>query len=229
MRGAGGPERSYQRASMNYMWDEVPKVLKDYHGPCKPWEWCKPHFDEAAKHTHNGDVITQTQYVDMVSYMLYDICLKADRMSMAHSLELRVPFLDKKVLDVALQLPTDCRVTDEHSKYALRRAAAKLGFPQAVANMPKQPFITPLTVWLQTDLYYERIRAAFTSPTAEEFFNTDYLLEMLDDHYHADFSTQEGRSKLKMMRIWNIYCFLCWYEVFFGETSKRYAPKTPVA
>ncbi len=228
MRGAGGPERSYQRASMNYMWDEVPKVLKNYQGPCKPWEWCKPHFDEAAKQTQNGDVITQTQYVDMVSYMPYDICLKADRMSMAHSLELRVPFLDKKVLDVALQLPTDCRVTDEHSKYALRRAAAKLGFPQAVANMPKQPFITPLTVWLQTDLYYNRIRDAFTSPAAEEFFNTDYLLEMLDDHYHADFATQEGRSKLKMMRIWNVYCFLCWYEVFFGETSKQYAPKTKV-
>ena len=126
MRGSGGPEKSYQRACMNYMWDEVPNVLKDYDGPCKPWEWARPHFDEAEKQTQNGDVITQTQYVDMVSYMPYDICLKADRMSMAHSLELRVPFLDKKVLDVALQLPTNCRVTDEHSKYALRRAAAHL-------------------------------------------------------------------------------------------------------
>lgn len=153
---------------------------------------CKPHFDEAAVQTGGGDVITQTQYVDMVSYMPYDICLKADRMSMAHSLELRVPFLDKKVLDVALQLPTDCRVTDEHSKYALRRAAAHLGFPQKVADMPKQPFITPLTVWLQTDLYYERIKEAFTSPAAHEFFNVDYLMKMLNDHRSADFSTQEG-------------------------------------
>ena len=229
MRGSGGPEKSYQRACMNYMWDEVPNVLKGYNGPCKPWEWCKPHFDEAAVQTGGGDVITQTQYVDMVSYMPYDICLKADRMSMAHSLELRVPFLDKKVLDVALQLPTDCRVTDEHSKYALRRAAAHLGFPQKVADMPKQPFITPLTVWLQTDLYYERIKEAFTSPAAHEFFNVDYLMKMLNDHRSADFSTQEGRSKLKMMRIWNVYCFLCWYEVFFGETSKQYAPKTQVA
>lgn len=228
MRGSGGPEKSYQRACMNYMWDEVPQVLKNYEGPCKPWEWCKPHFDEAVKQTQGGDVITQTQYVDMVSYMPYDICLKADRMSMAHSLELRVPFLDKKVLDVALQLPTDCRVTDEHSKYALRRAAAHLGFPQAVANMPKQPFITPLTVWLQTDLYYNRIKEAFTSPAAEKYFNTDYLVKMLDDHRSADFSTQEGRSKLKMMRIWNVYCFLCWYEVFFGESSQKLAPKTVV-
>ena len=228
MRGSGGYEKSYQRACMNYMWDEVPRVLKGYDGPCKPWEWVKPHFDEAVVQTHNGDAITQSQYVDMVSYMPYDICLKADRMSMAHSLELRVPFLDKKVLDVAVQLPTNCRVTDEHSKYALRRAAAHMDFPQAVANMPKQPFITPLTVWLQTDLFYDRIKAAFTSAAAEEFFNTDYLVQMLDDHKSADFSTQEGRGKLKMMRIWNVYCFLCWYEVFFGESSKKLAPKTAV-
>ncbi len=224
MRGAGGPERSYQRAVMNYLWDEVPCVLRGYDGPCKPWEWCKPHFDEAA--AQGIDVITQTQYVDMVSYMPFDICLKADKMSMAHSLELRVPFLDKRVLDVALQLPTSCRVDGEHSKYALRAAAAKLGFQKSVANMPKQPFITPLTVWLQTDLYYERIKEAFTSPAAHEFFNVDYLVKMLDDHRSADFATVKGRNKLKMMRIWNIYCFLCWYEVFFGENAAKLAPRT---
>ena len=224
MRGAGGPERSYQRAVMNYMWDEVPLVLRGYDGPCKPWEWCKPHFDEAA--AQEIDVITQTQYVDMVSYMPFDICLKADKMSMAHSLELRVPFLDKRVLDIALQLPTSCRVDGEHSKYALRVAAAKLGFQKKVANMPKQPFITPLTVWLQTDLYYERIKEAFTSPAAHEFFNVDYLVKMLDDHRSADFTTIAGRNKLKMMRIWNIYCFLCWHEVFFGDSAKKLAPRT---
>ena len=227
MRGSGGPEKSYQRASMNYMWDEIPNVLKDYDGPCKPWEWCKPHFDEAAK--QNLDIITQTQYVDMVSYMPFDICLKADKMSMSQSLELRVPFLDKKVLDVALQLPTACRVDDDHAKYALRVAASKLGFQKKVANMPKQPFITPLTVWLQTDLYYDRIKQAFAGEAAHEFFNVDYLVQMLDDHKSADFSTVEGRGKLKMMRIWNIYCFLCWYEVFFGKTSEQLKPKTQVA
>ena len=227
MRGSGGSEQGYWRASMNYMWDEIPNVLRDYAGPCKPWEWCKPHFDEAAK--QDIDIITQTQYVDMVSYMPFDICLKADKMSMSQSLELRVPFLDKKVLDVALQLPTACRVDDDHAKYALRVAASKLGFQKKVANMPKQPFITPLTVWLQTDLYYDRIKEAFTSEAAHEFFNVDYLVQMLDDHKSADFSTVEGRGKLKMMRIWNIYCFLCWYEVFFGESSKQLAPKTQVA
>ena len=226
MRGAGGPERSYQRTVMNYMWDEVPKVLRGYEGPCKPWKWCEPHFNQAAK--QDVDIITQTQYVDMVSYMPFDICLKADKMSMAHSLELRVPFLDKRVLDVALQLPTSCRVDGEHSKYALRVAASRLGFQKRTANMPKQPFITPLTVWLQTDLYYERIKEAFTSPIAREFFNVDYLVEMLDNHRSADFATVEGRSKLKMMRIWNVYCFLCWYEVFFGESSRKLVPRTTI-
>lgn len=226
MRGSGGPEKSYQRASMNYMWDEIPSILKNYQGPCKPWTKCAQYFKRAK--AQGIDVVTQTQYVDMLSYMPFDICLKADKMSMAHSLELRVPFLDKRVLDVALQLPTNCRVTDNHAKYALRIAASKLGFPQKVATMPKQPFITPLTVWLQTDLYYDRIKEAFTSPTAQEFFNVDYLMKMLDDHKSADFTTVEGRGKLKMMRIWNIYCFLCWYEVFFGEASRKLEPKTKV-
>lgn len=227
MRGSGGPEKSYQRASMNYMWDEIPNVLRNYEGPCKPWEWCRPHFDAVSD--QDLDIITQTQYVDMVSYMPFDICLKADKMSMSQSLELRVPFLDKKVLDVALQLPTACRVDDSHAKYALRVAASKLGFQKKVANMPKQPFITPLSVWLQTDEYYDRIKAAFTGEAAHEFFNVDYLVQMLDDHKSADFSTVEGRGKLKMMRIWNIYCFLCWYEVFFGASSEKLAPKTTVA
>ncbi len=226
MRGSGGPEKSYQRTSMNYMWDEIPAILKGYEGSCRAWEWARPHFEEAAK--QGIDIITQTQYVDMVSYLPFDICLKADKMSMAHSLELRVPFLDKKVLDLALQLPTVCRVDDTHSKYALRVAARKLGFQKQVAEMPKQPFITPLTVWLQTDLYYERIREAFTSETAREFFNIAYLVKMLDDHRSADFATPEGRSKLKMMRIWNIYCFLMWHEVFFGKASLRLAPKTSI-
>ena len=133
------------------------------------------------------------------------------------------------MLDVALQLPTACRVDDDHAKYALRVAASKLGFQKKVANMPKQPFITPLTVWLQTDLYYDRIKQAFTGEAAHEFFNVDYLVQMLDDHKSADFSTVEGRGKLKMMRIWNIYCFLCWYEVFFGKSSEQLKPKTQVA
>ncbi len=223
MRGSGGPEKSYQRASMNYMWDEIPDILKNYSGTYKPWERCKAFFDKAKK--QDIDIITQTQYVDMLSYMPFDICLKADKMSMAHSLELRVPFLDKRVLDVALQIPTKYRVDATHSKYALRVAASRLGFDNKVANMPKQPFITPLTVWLQTDLYYNRIKEKFTSESAQEFFNTDYLVQMLDDHKSADFTTAEGRGKLKMMRIWNVYCFLEWYEVFFGESSKKLQPK----
>lgn len=226
MRGSAGPEKSYQRTSMNYMWDEIPQVLRNYTGNSRPWQWCYPHFEKAAE--QNIDIITQTQYVDLVSYMPYDICLKADKMSMANSLELRVPFLDKRVLDVALQLPTACRVDKHHAKYALRRAAQKRGFKNKVALMPKQPFITPLSVWLQTDQYYNRIKESFTSRAAHEFFNVDYLIKMLDEHRSADFTTVEGRGKLKMMRIWNIYCFLSWYEVFFGASSASLAPKTQV-
>ena len=225
VRGAMEPYQRFMRANYVFQSAERQKFLKRPITSKVPEEYSKRYFDEVS----NLDEPTQLQYVDMHTWMIYDILLKADRMSMANSLELRVPFLDKKVLDVALQLPTACRVDDDHAKYALRVAASKLGFQKKVANMPKQPFITPLTVWLQTDLYYDRIKEAFTSEAAHEFFNVDYLVQMLDDHKSADFSTVEGRGKLKMMRIWNIYCFLCWYEVFFGKSSEQLKPKTQVA
>ena len=139
MRGSGGPEKSYQRASMNYMWDEIPNVLKDYAGPCKPWEWCKPHFDEAAK--QDLDIITQTQYVDMVSYMPFDICLKADKMSMSQSLELRVPFLDKEFLDVAMRINPEAKMAKNGriEKWILRKAFEEL-LPEEIVWRQKEQF-----------------------------------------------------------------------------------------
>lgn len=211
MRGSGGPEKSYQRACMNYMWDEVPNVLKGYNGPCKPWEWCKPHFDEAAVQTGGGDVITQTQYVDMVSYMPYDICLKADRMSMAHSLELRVPFLDREVLELALTIPARYRVANDESKVALRRAAAR-HLPERVYNKEKLGFPSPLAVWLRDDKFYNRVKDAFEGPVAQEFFVPEKLMELLDEH-------KSGRVS-NMQKIWSFYTFIVWYEEFFGEGER---------
>ena len=204
MRGSGGPEKSYQRASMNYMWDEIPNVLKDYDGPCKPWEWCKPHFDEAAK--QDLDIITQTQYVDMVSYMPFDICLKADKMSMSQSLELRVPFLDKEVMALAQRIPLKYRVNSENTKYAMRKAALRR-MPEKWAGKKKLGFPVPTRVWLKEDKYYNIVREKFTGEVAEKFFHTEQLVKLLDDH-------KNGRA-LNMQKIWSFYTFIVWYEQFF--------------
>jgi asparagine synthase (glutamine-hydrolysing) len=145
--------------------------------------------------------------------MLYDILQKADRMSMANSLELRVPFLDKKMLELSVQIPTRYRVDGETTKVALRRAALKQ-IPERTANKKKLGFPVPLNDWLRQDKYYQIVKKAFESKEAAKFFNQKAILKLLEDH-------KEGKA-LNMKKIWTVYSFLLWYEEFFiKEAAKR--------
>ena len=155
--------------------------------------------------------MTQLQYVDMQTWMAFDILLKADRMSMAHSLELRVPFLDKRVLETALQIPSRYRAADDESKIALRHAAAR-HLPERVYGKEKLGFPSPLAAWLREDEYYERVKAAFTSEAACEFFVPEALVALLDEHRSGAVSN--------MQKIWSFYTFIVWYEEFFGSGER---------
>ncbi len=147
-------------------------------------------------------------------------------MSMANSLELRVPFLDKEVFKVASSLPTPLRVNKYNTKYAMRKAAAR-HLPEEVAEKPKLGFPVPTRVWLRDEHYYHVVKDMFTSPTAEKFFNTELLLQYLDEH----FDEKEDNSR----KIWTIYVFLVWYQIYFGAVApedlapaERSAPIEPV-
>ena len=136
-----------------------------------------------------------------------DILLKADKTSMANSLELRVPFLDKNVMKLAQTIPLDCRVNTKTTKLALRHAAEKT-LPKLTAEKDKLGFPVPIRVWLCENEYYERVKAVFTSPTAEKYFNTEKLVELLDTHR----SGKEDTSR----KIWTVYTFLIWYNQYFA-------------
>ncbi len=164
----------------------------------------KPLFDRVA---HQDDV-TAMQSVDIRTWMLHDINLKADKMAMGHSLELRVPFLDREVWEVARRIPTRHRVTKENTKVALRAAAQDM-IPAATAQKKKLGFPVPLNGWLREEPYLSQVREMFTSDAAAQFFNQDHLTHMLDVHV----SGQDGYMK----RIWSIYCFLVWHREFFIE------------
>lgn len=202
LRGALQPYQRFMRANYVFTRDERARYLKHPGTPCDPVELARPHFDKVAA----LDEPTQLQYVDMQTWMLYDILQKADRMSMANSLELRVPFLDRKMLELAVTLPTKHRVRGNVTKVALRRAALRR-LPECTANRPKCGFPVPLNDWLRQDRYYERVRAAFTGEIADKFFNREAILRLLDDH-------KQGRA-LNMKKIWTIYTFILWYEQFF--------------
>lgn len=162
----------------------------------------KPFYDKVK----DKDVVTKMQYLDLHLWMTGDILLKADKMSMANSLELRVPFLDKEIMKLAEKIPTKYRVTKENTKYAMRVAALKACPPQT-ANKKKLGFPVPIRVWLKQDKYYNIVRSAFTSQVAEKYFNTQNLINLLDDHKSGKYDNSR--------KIWTVFMFLTWYNVYF--------------
>jgi asparagine synthase (glutamine-hydrolysing) len=150
------------------------------------------------------------QYIDINFWLIGDILLKADKMSMANSLEVRVPFLDKEVWNVARTLPTNLKVNNENTKVAFRKAANK-HLPDMVAEKKKLGFPVPIRIWLKDEKYYNIVKNAFTSDAAKEFFNTDILVKYLDDH-------KNGKAD-NSRKIWTIYIFLVWYNDFFGDSK----------
>ena len=202
VRGAMEPYQRFMRANYVFQSAERQKFLKRPIASKVPEEYSKRYFDEVS----NLDEPTQLQYVDMHTWMIYDILLKADRMSMANSLELRVPFLDKKMLELSTRIPSRYRAANETTKIALRSAAIKQ-LPERTANKKKLGFPVPLNDWLREDKYYNKVKAAFQSDIAEKFFVTSELMKLLDDH-------KSGKA-LNMQKIWSFYTFILWYEQFF--------------
>ena len=178
-----------------------------------------PYYDKVT----GKDDVTKMQYLDLHMWMAGDILLKADRMSMANSLELRVPFLDKEVMKLAENIPVRYRVTRKEftdnktryiTKYAMRKAARKDTPPQTAKTAAKKKlgFPVPIRVWLREEKYYNIVKEKFTSETSKRYFNTGLLIKLLDDH------RAEVRDNSR--KIWTVFSFLIWYDVFFGSESK---------
>lgn len=206
MRGAHPLPERYIRLEYNFPWAEALDLLAPELGArCAaaptPWELAAPLFAEI-----EADEITAMQTADILTWMQQDILLKADKMSMASSLELRVPFLDREVFALASTLPVSQRVGRRETKIALRAAAART-LPQATAAMPKQGFVTPLAQWLRKDPWREQVHEVLNSERARRFFRTDRLNALLDEHQRGP------RSHMK--KIWSAYCFLIWHEQYF--------------
>ena len=180
------------------------KLLKNYHPGKLPTDLSRPYF-ELAK---GQDAVTQMETCDLNLWMVGDILLKADKMSMANSLELRVPFLDKKVLEFAETVPVDYRIQGTDTKIVMRHAANKT-LPDEWANRPKKGFPVPIRYWLREEKYYNIVKEYFTSDYAAVFFKPDALMKLLDDHFHERANNQR--------KIWTVFTFLVWYKRFFVD------------
>lgn len=193
--------------------EERSRVLKNPTGKYNHTELTKPFYDKVK----DKDDVTKMQYIDINFWLIGDILLKADKMSMAHSLEVRVPFLDREVFDVARHIPTKYKVNAQNTKYAMRMAAHRY-LPDMVAEKKKLGFPVPIRIWLKDEKYYNIIKKAFTSDAAKKYFNTDTLINYLDEH-------KEGKAD-NSRKIWTVYMFLVWYNDYFGD---GYNPELPAA
>lgn len=189
---------------VNKVWNdkEIKKLLKE-PVTIQNKEITKPVFDKFKGQSN----IVKMQAIDINFWLMKDILQKADRMTMANSLEGRVPFMDREVFKIASSLPLNYKVTKENTKVALRDAAKKV-IPNESYKKKKLGFPVPIRDWMREDDVYKEIKKAFNSKVCKKYFDKDILIKMLDEH-------KEGK-KDNYRKVWNVYCFIKWYNVFFA-------------
>lgn len=210
IRGSKSVAERYIGNSYVFEVGERDKYLANKYESLPPQWFTKKFYDEAK----NYDEVTQMQYMDIHGWMVQEILLKADKMSMSQSLELRVPFLDKEIFALSSTIPARYKVSKENTKLAMREAANRQ-MNDYSANRKKAAFPTPLPTWLKEDKYFNEVKKYFTGETAKKYFNTDKLVELLEDHRNG--------KRFLTHKIWVIYCFLVWHEQFFEPNGLAYS------
>lgn len=202
IKSSGRPEDYFIGQALVFPEKEAYSILRDKYkiGP-SAHEVTKPIYDKVKDLSE----LEKKQYLDLSLWLPGDILLKADKMSMAHSLELRVPYLDKLVMQEAETLPDSYKI-DGHDTKAVLRTAANKTLPDEWAHRPKKGFPVPIRNWLREDKYYDIVKKSFTSDAAAEYFDGNALMKLLDDHKSGAANNQR--------KIWTAYTFLTWHEQF---------------
>ncbi|APJ12221.1 asparagine synthase (glutamine-hydrolyzing) [Bacillus safensis] len=175
-------------------------LLKQYDPNITYRDVTKTYFEESAGYSD----INKMQYVDIHTWMRGDILLKADKMTMANSLELRVPFLDKVVFEAASKIPEELKTKDGTTKYLLRKAAEGI-VPDHVLNRKKLGFPVPIRHWLKNEMNAWAKDIIKNSQT-DEYINKAYVLDLLNEHCagKADHSR----------KIWTVLIFMIWHSIY---------------
>jgi len=195
-------ERYYGNARM-FTEDEKRDLLKHYDPRVSYLDIARRFYDEASGY----DDVTKMQYVDLFTWLRGDILVKADRMSMAHSLEVRVPFLDTGVFEVASTIGLDQRITRQTTKLALRRALTDL-VPPHVVERRKLGFPVPIRLWLK-DVMYDWAMSIVDESGTSELLDKTYVRHLLQEHRRGD----ADRSR----KIWTVLVFMLWHAIYVEQ------------
>ena len=158
--------------------------------------------------------IQKRQAFDLQTWFIKDILQKGDKMTMAHSIESRVPFTDKEVFHVASMLKDNQKVTPENTKVLLREAARKV-IPNEAYKKKKLGFPVPLREWMREEDLYQKVYAGLQTPIIKKLFDDQKLISMLEDH--------KNQKHDYYKKIWTVYCFSLWHQVFFAEEYENQA------
>jgi asparagine synthase (glutamine-hydrolysing) len=201
-RGTTRIEERYYGNARIFNEEEKEHLLRRYDPAVRYTDVTAPIYAEA----EGLDDVTKMQYVDLYTWLRGDILVKADRMSMAHSLELRVPFIDKGVFNVAASVPVELKLPPRsvETKFALRRALDGV-VPPAIVHRKKLGFPTPTRVWLKGEMY-EWARDILTRSGAGELLNLEYARDLLDAHRRG-----EGDHSRE---VWTVLIFCIWHAIF---------------
>ena len=205
VKGAEIPEKLFLGQALVWPEREVDGVLKpEYNTGDGAFELAAPIYARVKGQPE----LVKKQYLDMNMWLPGDILLKADKMCMAHSLELRVPFLDRDVFEAVRTLPPEAKFAHGKTKYLFRKVARKY-IPEDTAARKKLGFPVPVRVWLRDDDWYGRVKKMFQSPISRQYFHTEKLTALLEEH-HAG-------KKDNSRKIWTVLAFLFWYQEYFDE------------
>lgn len=199
-RGATPLEERFCGNAKIFLEDEKQMFLKTYSENIKYTDITKPIYDRYSSY----DDITKMMEIDINTWLRGDILVKADRMTMANSLELRVPFLDKKVFEVASQLGSELRIGENTTKIALREAAKEV-VKTGASTRRKLGFPVPIRHWMKNEIHHWVVKTINES-CIDEYVDKAYVLRLLEAHCRDE----EDNSR----KIWTVLIFSIWHQVY---------------
>lgn len=183
--------------------EEKKRILKRYYEDVLPINLAKDIYQE----NEGLDPLSKMSDVDIQIWLEGDIYFNVDKMSEAAGFEIRMPLTDRRIFDIASRMPSKYKVNEEQNKVALRTAAAKV-LPEEIAFRKKLGFIVPIRIWMADERYNQDVQAKLCGKTAEKFFDVAEVKAIWDEYV--------GGNSDNWRKIWTIYCFLVWYEVYFS-------------
>ncbi|MFP5109723.1 asparagine synthase (glutamine-hydrolyzing) [Neobacillus sp. C211] len=202
-RGVTPMEERYIGNAKMFTEEEKRELLNVYREGLDYTDITKPLYAESSGY----DPVDRMQYIDIHTWMRGDILLKADKMTMAHSLELRVPFLDKAVFEVASKIPTSLKTVHGTTKYILRKAAEGV-VPAHVLDRKKLGFPVPIRHWLKDEMN-EWAKKIIRESNTDHLINKSYVLQLLEDHC-------QGKAD-NSRKIWTVLMFMVWHQVYVED------------